>query len=113
MTTPRLDTIPSDTATTLHFRVSRSGACGGRLFHLGADLEVATRTPVDGEPVVLVPRGPGRPRLGTVRKGRLYGAAGEPCAPAWWTVAGPVRSIPSGEASGARGPLLLPLPLAA
>jgi hypothetical protein len=43
--------------------------------------------------VILVARGYGRPRFGTIRDGRLYGDAGEPCSTARWMSVGPVASV--------------------
>ena len=49
---------------------------------------------------ILVPRGVGRVRLGTVCGNRLYGDSGEPCLAERWSVAGRVRAVhrPAGDA---------------
>lgn len=70
-----------------HFVVVREGDCTHGHWGTGEVL-VCRGEPADGDRVVLVARGHGRPRVGTVRKGRLYGDAGEPCHPGRWRVAG-------------------------
>lgn len=74
------------------FLVAEAGEFGGRWFQPG-DLLVCGGDPRGGEPVVLVPRGHGRPRLGTVQGKRLIGDAGELCHEVRWRVAGRVVSV--------------------
>ena len=70
-----------------HFVVVRHGECVHGQWGAGEVL-VCRGEARDGDLVVLVARGHGRPRVGTVRGGRLYGDAGEPCHAGRWTVAG-------------------------
>lgn len=74
------------------FCVIAPGACYGRLYEIGDVLACAeTRDEAVG---VLVPRGVGRPMIGLVRAGRLFGDGGEPCAAERWEFAGTVgRSV--------------------
>lgn len=48
-----------------------------------------------GAAVVLVPAGVGRPMVGTVEAGELFGDAGEPCRASRWHVAGRIASVVS------------------
>lgn len=92
-----IDTVHPDSRSALpplttgpaveHFVVVREGSCAHGHWGTGEVL-VCRGEPADGDQVVLVARGHGRPRVGTVRKGRLYGDAGEPCHPDRWRVAG-------------------------
>lgn len=74
------------------FLVVAEGELGGRSFAVG-DLLACGGPAASGDLVVLVPRGHGRPRLGTVQGARLLGDAGEPCHEVRWRVAGRVLSV--------------------
>ncbi len=80
------------------FSVARDGEFGGRSFRSG-ELVIVSGTPEQGDSVVLVARGPGRPMLGRVDGLRLLGDHGEPCLLSRWSVAGRlvgvVRSVGS------------------
>ena len=77
----------ADGPSVEHFAVVREGICAHGRWGAGEVL-VCRGEARDGDKVVLVARGLGRPRVGSVRKGRLYGDAGEPCHPGRWRVAG-------------------------
>ena len=77
----------ADGPTVEHFAVVREGICAHGQWGAGEVL-VCRGEARDGDKVVLVARGHGRPRVGSVRKGRLYGDAGELCHPGRWRVAG-------------------------
>ena len=70
-----------------HFVVVRSGQSVQGRFEAD-EVMVCTESAEGAQTVVLVPRGWGRPQLGTVRGRHLFGEAGEPCHPARWQVAG-------------------------
>lgn len=70
-----------------HFVVVRDGAWAGGSWSAG-EVVVCRGEARDGDVVVLVARGHGRPRLGRVVGGELFGDAGERCHPARWRVAG-------------------------
>jgi hypothetical protein len=82
---------------TVLFAVISAGDYAGRTYTTGEVL--VCRGADSGEPVVLTPRGPGRPMLGRVdhdkvtRSTRLVGDAGEPCAPERWSAAGTVERV--------------------
>jgi hypothetical protein len=76
----------------LSFVVTRSGRFGGRLWREG-DVVVCSGEPGDGEQVVLVARGHGRPRLGSVRGPHLFGDAEEACHPQRWRAAGRIQAV--------------------
>lgn len=76
---------------TVLFAVVSSGEFAGRRYQTGEVL--VCRGAEVGEPVVLAPRGPGRPMLGHVDGERLLGDAGEPCAPERWSAAGRVERV--------------------
>lgn len=78
------------------YAVIEAGDFGGRRYAVG-EVVVCRGEPAATEPVVLVPRGPGRPMLGRVDREAITGDAGEPCAPARWTVAGRIERILSGS----------------
>jgi hypothetical protein len=79
------------------FLVVATGTFGGRAFAVG-DLLIAEPVVGDGA-VILVARGPGRPRLGSVHGSAVTGDAGEPCSAHRWRVAGSVRHVPSSRAT--------------
>lgn len=79
----------SDGASVEHFAVLRDGACPAGSWAAGEVL-VCRGEPRDGDTVVLVARGHGRPRIGQVIRGQLIGDAGERCHPERWRVAGRV-----------------------
>lgn len=74
------------------FLVVGEGEFEGRSFAVG-DLLACVGAATSGDLVVLVPRGHGRPRLGTVQGARLLGDAGEPCHAIRWRVAGRLVSV--------------------
>jgi hypothetical protein len=87
---PALRRQPPTGAGSL-FLVTEAGVFAGRSWRVGELVEIA-----EGEedgPAVLVPRGFGRCRLGSVRGIRLYGAADEPCSPQRWAVRGRVCAV--------------------
>jgi hypothetical protein len=69
------------------FVVIREGSFSGRTFGAGEVL-VCRGEARSGDQTVLVARGHGRPRLGSVRGTRLVGDAGEPCLAERWQAAG-------------------------
>ena len=75
-----------------HFVVVRSGQAVQGRFEAD-EVVVCAEAAEDAQTVVLVPRGWGRPQLGTVRGRHLFGEAGEPCHPARWQVAGHVVGV--------------------
>ena len=74
------------------FSVARDGDFGGRRYRAG-ELAVVEGVPEEGDPVVLVAVGPGRPRLGRVHRNQLLGEHGEPCLMSRWEVAGRVVGV--------------------
>ena len=74
------------------FRVVRSGVFGARRFTAGEIAWVESGA-TDGDSVVLVALGFGRPRFGRVLGRRLLGATGEPCLASRWEVAGQVCGV--------------------
>jgi hypothetical protein len=70
-----------------NFIVTRDGHCSQGSWGAGEVL-VCRGQAADGDAVVLVPRGPGRPRVGRVQGTRLIGDAGEQCHHSRWRVAG-------------------------
>ncbi|MCA9569952.1 MAG: hypothetical protein KC656_19035 [Myxococcales bacterium] len=81
------------------FDVRRDGAFAERVFRTGERLLVDGAGSV-GDPVVLVARGPGRPRLGFVARDGLVGDRGEPCLASRWEVAGRVIGVARPLANG-------------
>jgi hypothetical protein len=79
------------------FVVLSAGEFGGRCFAVG-DVLIAEPGAGNG-PVILVARGPGRPRLGSVCGSAVTGDAGEPCSGHRWRVAGGIRHVPSTRAT--------------
>jgi hypothetical protein len=69
------------------FVVTAEGSLGSRRFAAG-DLLVCRGPARQGDATVLVARGHGRPRLGSVEGTRFRGDAGEPCHPSRWRAAG-------------------------
>ena len=88
---------PSDVV----FRVVRTGLFEGRLWREG-DHVVCRPGARYGGPVVLVPRGKGRPMLGRQDGLRLTGVHGEPCHPARWAPSGRVVRVVRGHTEVAR-----------
>lgn len=74
------------------FLVVVEGEFAGRVFAAG-DLLVCGGRAHHGDLVVLVPRGHGRPRLGSIKGARLLGDAGEPCHEVRWRIAGRLVSV--------------------
>lgn len=81
------------------FVVTGEGVFAGRRWGVG-DVVVCRGDARTGDATVLIARGHGRPRLGSVRGTRVWGDAGEPCHPGRWLVAGRMvahyRSTPHG-----------------
>ena len=69
------------------FVVTREGRFSGRTFGTGEVL-VCRGEARSADLTVLVARGHGRPRLGSVQGSRLIGDAGEPCLAERWQAAG-------------------------
>lgn len=76
--------------------VVEPGIHAGRWFEAG-DVLVCEGEPEADDPIVLVARGFGRPRLGSWAGGRLVGDAGEPCHPERWRSAGRLVSRVAGR----------------
>ena len=70
-----------------HFVVTRGGRCSQGRWSAG-ELLVCLGGAVEGDRVVLVPRGRGAPRIGRIQNNKILGDAGEPCHPGRWQVAG-------------------------
>lgn len=96
---------PSMSSETLHmqlpeafpegarlFRVTRDGSFDGRVYRAG-ELALVDGSPGEGDSVVLVAIGHGRPRLGRVAGTQLLGDQGEPCHLSRWEVAGRLRGV--------------------
>lgn len=114
MPTPRLASEPVRHPSGLcALRVTRAGSFDGAWIDAPAQVVLADRAPRDGDRVVIVPRGPGAPRLGFLRGDQLFGAAEEPCQQAWWQVLGPVARIEVSRPLPASPVLELPLRAAA
>lgn len=79
-------------ADTSLFAVVTAGVFGGRSWKPGDVLVVRPSVRSNG-PSVLVSRRPERCMLGRSLDGQLFGDAGEPCAPARWSVAGEVCAV--------------------
>lgn len=104
MTAPRIDRFiaVSDDSTVLPsiwqgaadevFIVTQPGEFGGERYGLG-DVLVCRGEVVDDEPVVLMARGHGRPRMGWTRGDALFGEVGEPCGAARWRAAGRIVAV--------------------
>ena len=90
-------------ASDVVFRVVRTGLFEGRLWREG-DHVVCRPGPRYGGPVVLVPRGKGRPMLGRHEGLKLSGVHGEPCHPARWRPAGRVLRVVRALTEVARDP---------
>ncbi|MBW2257531.1 MAG: hypothetical protein JRI25_23445, partial [Deltaproteobacteria bacterium] len=89
----RLPSIPRVSQQVRLFVVVEGGGFGGRRWYAG-DLVVCRwcATPLAGQ-VMLEARGLGRPRLGTLDEGDLFGDGGEACSPVRWRVAGEVVAV--------------------
>lgn len=74
------------------YAVIQAGIFDGRVLDVG-DVVVCAETAIAGAPVVLVARGHGGPRLGSVRGAEILGDAGEPCSGGRWRIAGHVERI--------------------
>lgn len=74
------------------FSVVRDGMFAGRMFRSG-EVALVHGGPEEGDAVVLVAQGPGRPRLGRVQGNQLVGDRGEPCLMSRWEVAGRVIGV--------------------
>lgn len=81
------------------FLVVEEGIFGGIRFAAG-DLVACRGEARQGDVTVLVARGQGRPRLGSVAGTRFRGDAGEPCHPARWRSAGLVVARYRQESEG-------------
>lgn len=118
MNAPRLSTFQSSDADLLSlpafwrssgsevFVVTQAGEFAGVRYGAG-DVLLCRGDSMDGEPVVLVARGHGRPRLGWTREDELFGDMGEPCSAARWRACGRVAAVMRATASSlalVRGP---------
>lgn len=74
------------------FQVQQAGWFGGRRWREGMLLVCGPMSRGDHQ-VVLVPRGMGRPRLGTVEQGALFGDCSEPCSALRWHPAGAIIAV--------------------
>jgi hypothetical protein len=74
------------------FVVMTAGEFAGIRYGVG-DILLCCGEAVQDEPVVLVARGQGRPRLGWVRGDLLLGDLEEPCSAARWQVGGRVSAV--------------------
>lgn len=104
MNAPRLDRYTADVheltalpaiwqgAADEVFVVTQAGEFGGERYGLG-DVLVCRGEAVDDEPVVLMARGHGRPRMGWTRGDALFGEVGEPCSAARWRAAGRIVAV--------------------
>jgi hypothetical protein len=79
----------------VQFVVVRSGEFNGRRWCVGEGLVCVAPGEEEARAVVLVARGPGRPRLGTLDGEAMRGDAGEPCSPERWQAAGAVEVLPA------------------
>ena len=79
-------------ATAQVFSVARDGQFGGRSFRAG-ELVIVAGQPEQGDSVVLIANGPGRPMFGQVDGHRLLGMHGEPCLLSRWQVAGRLAGV--------------------
>lgn len=79
----------------VQFVVVRSGEFNGRTWRVGEGLACVAPVADEARAVVLVARGPGRPRLGTLEGESMRGDAGEPCSPERWQAAGAVEVVPA------------------
>jgi hypothetical protein len=98
---PALDSLPAPCLRALPeavrsgripaFLVVSEGTFEGTFYPCGAVLVTGLGDADDS--VILVARGYGRPRFGTIRDGRLFGDADEPCSAARWMSVGPVAAV--------------------
>jgi len=102
MPTPILK--PLNTSATL-FEVLQAGTWNGEWYEAGERI-LCGGVPRNGDPVVLVPSGRGRPVLGRRVGLGWTGASNEPCSPRRWRAAGVAQRI-------VRSATQLALPLAA
>lgn len=88
--------LPDD---VIAFEVLRGGSFNGHVFRSG-DQVLVHGVPEDGDEVVLVTTGRGRPRFGSLERQRLLGDQGEPCSMDRWAAAGRLlavaRPVPGG-----------------
>lgn len=91
------------------FVVCCAGVFGGRHYDAG-DVVVCRGRAVHGDGVVLVARGHGRPRLGTVDGLSFRGDAGEPCHAERWQAAGRLVAVYRRTAQGWLVDLVGPAP---
>jgi hypothetical protein len=84
--------LPGQPHAAIAFEIRTDGRVDGRAFSSGEHLLLEPGAQ-DGDAVVLVATGPGRPRLGFVRGATLVGDRGEPCARSRWSVAGRIVGV--------------------
>ena len=80
------------------FVVVSSGEFDGQRYRVG-DVLICRGEAVDGEAMVLMARGHGRPRMGRVLGDALFGEVGEPCSAARWRAAGRIVTVLQGDTS--------------
>lgn len=100
MYAPRIVAVgqqPDGALTQQAFVVVGAGSFQGQGFRIGELLVCGAEVCSEGDVVILAPVGRGRARLGTVRGGRLYGEAGEPCRRARWQVVGRLERVVAGS----------------
>ncbi|MCO4746461.1 MAG: hypothetical protein KC912_16810 [Proteobacteria bacterium] len=80
------------------FVVMSPGRFAGQRYNVG-DVLICRGDVVEDEAMVLMARGHGRPRMGSLRGDALYGEVGEPCSAARWRAAGRIVAVLRGESS--------------
>lgn len=85
------------------FEVVQAGEFLGRSYRCGEVLVVGGR-PRMGEPLVLLARGMGRPRMGSLSASGLRGPVGELCSRQRWSSAGRVLSVERGGVTVSEAP---------
>lgn len=95
---PQLETTPTAAVLSMsggprhHFVVTQPGEINGSMVREGDVLVVGGRARL-GDAVVLLARGVGRPRVGSMAHDGLRGDAGEPCSAARWVPAGRLLEV--------------------
>ena len=91
-TRPVRRTVLSLEGECQRFVVEQAGVFAGLTLRVGDVLVTGGRTR-PGDVTVLVARGMGRPRVGTVTSKGLFGTHGEPCSTARWMAAGRLLDV--------------------
>ena len=96
MNQPKITKSNVPTSTDQHdyreFSVTCSGLFEGLNWKGGDRLILDGRT-TDGDLILLISKGRGRPRLGVIREGQILGDSYEPCSTSRWAVAGRVVAV--------------------